>query len=1448
MFFLGRGPSRSISSGVVPVFLFLVLFPGLGRAWLVPPEVGPWEYDLCQPSTYVSRIARECKVWDEGRWVSFIAHPACADMQDPRPWSEESKLVPKAITYYNGLSAATSGWLQRGESFGYNGCYSGPPRFRYGVEYSNGQEIHVSKPTGDTRLAVATRWREVRCPEDARATRKGCVVDGPPPKDLGCEDAGSSAAQVGDPTHAGTGNEYQFDTDYQDPSGTLSFTRAYNSLDTRNHGLGHGWTANFDRRLEIGGSSITVYRADGSGEPFTLTSGLWQGDADTRLELTRDGPGYTLRDQDGAAEYYDLDGRLLSETDRRGRTTSYSYDDNGHITSVTGPFGHRLRFGYDGSGRLSSLTDPNGNVTQYSYDANDNLVRVTYPDGRGKRYRYDDSAHPHALTSVAYVDVTGNVRPYAHFSYDGNGRVVTNTLADGQEHVELSYDSSTRTTVTDANGRTDVLTFTRQLDRTLLLSRVTQSDGKGLTQQFDARNNRISRTDAEGRTTTWDWDDQNRLISRTEAAGTPQERTTRYRYDTDGLDLPVRIDRPSVCAGSTRTTRIRRDVHHNPIKIRETGYTPDCRAISRQTSIDYNTHGQVIRIDGPRTDVSDITRLSYHDCTSGGACGQLESVTDALGHTTTFDQYDDAGHLVQKTDPNGLVTRYGYDARGRVERIIERPPSGASRTTTFGYTAAGDLARVERPDGRQLHYEYNDARERIAVTDNLGNRIEYGYDRRGNRNRTATIDPGGTLVRETTRVHDLRNHLRRINDGGAITRQVRDAMGQLIEQTDPDDDPPTRHEYDPLGRLIETVDALGGRTESDYDPAGEVAEVIAPNGADTTYRHDDFGNRLREDSPDRGTTTYQYDAAGNLVSKTDARGVTASYRYDALNRLTAIHYSDLPTNGGGRDHGRAGRGGIPSADVRLTYDSGPDCDNGIGRLCRAEDQSGVTTYAYDPFGNIARESHRSVRSSPANGNPRGKGRSADSLILRYRHDPADRLAAIVYPDGREVDYQRDVIGRIQAITTRANGRRQTLISDRQYRADGRLTDQTFGNGLTGRREYTAQGRLSRWTLGGQRMSASYGYHYDANGNLTDRDGPDGHAAYQYDSLDRLTEEDWGAGNYHNAYDYDGNGNRLSSLTGRGDIIDYAYEPQSNRLNRRGQQTNSLDAAGNTIEDGEYQYRYDAAGRLIRVQRNGRWIASYRYDYRGLRRQKITRQGITHFAYGPDGHLLNVRSDRLQRNRDYIWSDARPVARIETHGPRHRGARIHYLHSDAMGTPRLATNARQQIVWRWQWDAFGHRAVTTGRGTHNRIEINLRYPGQYFDRETGLHYNWHRYYDPSLGRYGRSDPIGLRGGLNSYQYAVSNPLKLFDPMGLEPCTTTCSPKDPDFSKPCFKQCRDPGACADCCRSKARKYCSWPFSQKCRDWVSWGRQACRSACIGGGGAASSAPGSRPGYDVP
>ena len=107
-----------------------------------------------------------------------------------------------------------------------------------------------------------------------------------------------------------------------------------------------------------------------------------------------------------------------------------------------------------------------------------------------------------------------------------------------------------------------------------------------------------------------------------------------------------------------------------------------------------------------------------------------------------------------------------------------------------------------------------------------------------------------------------------------------------------------------------------------------------------------------------------------------------------------------------------------------------------------------------------------------------------------------------------------------------------------------------------------------------------------------------------------------------------------------------------------------------------------------------------------------------------------------------------------------------VHRDHLGTPRRLTNETGEIVWKWAGDVFGtDLAQADFDGDGYPVEFNMRFPGQYYDYESGLHYNWNRYYDPQMGRYITSDPIGLEGGINTYGYAMQNPTAYFDYNGL-----------------------------------------------------------------------------------
>jgi len=173
----------------------------------------------------------------------------------------------------------------------------------------------------------------------------------------------------------------------------------------------------------------------------------------------------------------------------------------------------------------------------------------------------------------------------------------------------------------------------------------------------------------------------------------------------------------------------------------------------------------------------------------------------------------------------------------------------------------------------------------------------------------------------------------------------------------------------------------------------------------------------------------------------------------------------------------------------------------------------------------------------------------------------------------------------------------------------------------------------------------------------------------------------------------------------------------------------------------------------------------------------------------------------------VWLDNQPVAQIDVNGATET---ITYLHTDHLNTPRTGTDSNGTIVWRWEGEAFGGDVADEDPdGDGKQTVVNFRFPGQYYDAETGLHYNYFRYYDPSTGRYITSDPIGLAGGLNTYGYVGGNPINSIDPLGLRGTKELdilcdffgiCDPKDPAKRKRLCPEI-DTQSCCSCCASRS-----------------------------------------------
>jgi len=225
------------------------------------------------------------------------------------------------------------------------------------------------------------------------------------------------------------------------------------------------------------------------------------------------------------------------------------------------------------------------------------------------------------------------------------------------------------------------------------------------------------------------------------------------------------------------------------------------------------------------------------------------------------------------------------------------------------------------------------------------------------------------------------------------------------------------------------------------------------------------------------------------------------------------------------------------------------------------------------------------------------------------------------------------------------------------------------------------------------------------------------------------------------------------------------DPGSNRL----QQTSgaqirnySYDAAGNLIGDGTFSYGYNAEGRRISATATGQTV-SYGYNALGQRISKTVNGVATRYVYAEQGHLSGEYNASGQLIQKIVWLGDLPIAALR---PGATTPDIYYIHAYHLGTPRKITRPNDnRVVWRWEPEAFGNSLPDQNPSGLGSFAFNLRFPGQYYDQETGLFYNYFRDYDPATGRYVESDPIGLRGGINTYTYVYNNPLRYTDPQGL-----------------------------------------------------------------------------------
>ena len=885
----------------------------------------------------------------------------------------------------------------------------------------------------------------------------------------------------------------------------------------------------------------------------------------------------------------------------------------------------------------------------------------------------------------------------------------------------------------------------------------------------------------------------------------PPQLEVRYAYSGEGIQ-PTLIARPSVIPGREHQFHLRYNAHGQPLSVTETGYSPVLPAagggvggeggagqalpLARTTTYTYtytytytriNGRSLLTQTDGPLKNGpqnspadSDITRYSYTDrgrITRIVAPGNL--VTEALA-------VDDGGRPIRVRTPDDQVSELAYTVTGQLAAMTRQ-----GRTTRLAYNPAGWPVRLTRPDGITLRMVYDAAGHLTHFIDQEGNQVVKGLDTEGNPVSTALYAAGQAHpLRSAFAWFDAYRRLIATQSAGetpATTRYRYDPQGQFAALTDPLGRQ-TVQRFDALGRPTTLLQAAQGAdpavTTTAYGAAGEAVAVTTPNGSTTRQRFDDFGNRVLTLSPDAGLTLYRHDAAGQLIAKVDETGVVSRYRYDAAGRLEYAGADDKPNL------------------VHYRYQG--------TRLMSIWEQGESTAYGYDAEGRPVVETTRIQR-------PR---QPPLVFTTRYGYDAFGRVSSKTLPDGQVLHFGYDPhTGRMQRLDVDG----QPLLTRVEQAPFGGIKALRYGNGTATRYRYDGSGRLAGITTTRQPQPGwldqlmlrlglkappreqplyAQALAYDRAGRLIriSRNGAEEH--YRYDELDHLTQARTPL--QQTGWTYDRAGNRLTQtdLAARR-TEHYTYAPHSNRLLALGDQeiksedlprllrtslqTGSVLSAvyayhptGVPLAEFGQQSRrivYNAGKRPIAIYQNEQLIAEYRYNEQGERIAKTVyatsglikvgtqaKGSTTYYLY--EQHRLSAEADEQGHlTAQYLYLGNAPLAKLE-------GKQIYTIHSDQLGSPQRVTNEQGAIVWSAGYRAFGEAVVNEDVDRDGKVfTLNLRLPGQYYDQETGLHYNTFRDYDPQTGRYLTSDPIGLAGGVNPYAYVSSNPLGAVDPLGL-----------------------------------------------------------------------------------
>ena len=937
-------------------------------------------------------------------------------------------------------------------------------------------------------------------------------------------------------------------------------------------------------------------------------------------------------------------------------------------------------------------------------------------DGSGRRYRLE------LIQAVAATEQDSGVRltavwlardggydvpelPLARYGYSAHGELVSVYDRSGLEVRAFAYHPGCPGRMSGQRHTGRPVTAYEYDDAGRAVRQITE-DGHGLDYHFDYQPDKTIVTYSDGRQRTY------------------------HTKGEGGLKRVVRIDHPDGSSEQKKYDASGRLTTSTDPLGRKTAYaldvvSGDVSSIKgpdgKEVRFDYNRQGQLIATLYPD---GTTTRSDYD------ALGRITAQMAADGSITRYHYAGVASDLpVEIEDASGGRKQLQWDRHGQL--VCYTDCSGYK--TTYTYEPWGNLTETRGEEGSHLTHEYDARGNRVSSTDAEGRTTRYQYNRAGDL--TGVILPDGS---EQLLTRDKRGHLTESRQGGLVREYHYDLAGRLTGLTN-ENRRPYKFSYDAMDRLTEEV-AFDGRTQRyRYDMAGQL--ILRQDGDITHhYQYDDAGQLIQLHSTgakgDTRTQHYRYTDAGQTAEVRDDTG-GVSWRYDAGGRIAEEVQTAYNVDGEA----------IWQHKSRHRYDA---LDNEQQTQYGALPQTGWQRYGSGHLIGVSLGGHVMVELTRDK-----RHREAERVFGPYReqrrYTAAGQLAARV--TGSEMqDYRYDIRGQLTNIGEERrygyddNGR---LISAVQPGLNADYRYDPAGNRVDGEGRQQFDNRPAK--------DSQWQYEYDAWGNLIKKSNEREKHLYHYDLRHRLTgyEKQTPSGAITRAtYRYDPFGRRISKTVKRNNQSDTTrYGWDGDRLVQ-------------TEKNGQKMYTLYEPGSftpLLRVESEG---GDEAYTPLAQKLQQHSQIPFTAQEYEDMERLEDeLRTGNLsERSRNWLefanipaylmaaQLDPLPVANIR---------KIYLYQCDHRGAAVALINREGQTEWKAESDPWGE--ILSEENPHN-IEQPLRLPGQWYDDESGLHYNRHRYYDPAQGRYITQDPIGLAGGMNFYQYPL-NPLLSIDPLGL-----------------------------------------------------------------------------------